>query len=39
MIGFHRSPVLTMLLSMVSSFLMHAVRATFFGLAAASRRW
>ena len=32
MIGFHRSPVLTMLLSVVSNFLIHAVRASFFGL-------
>ena len=34
MLGFHRSPVLIMLLSMISSLRIHAVRATFFGLPA-----
>ena len=36
---FHRSPVLIMLLSMISSLRIHAVRATFFGFPAFSRRW
>ena len=38
MTGFHLSPVLTMLLNVVSNFLIHAVRASFFGLPASSNR-
>ena len=39
MVGFQFSPVLIMLLSMVSNFRIHAVRATFLGFPASSNRW